>query len=89
MAKSTKLKLRHISLTIVKVGDNFIVANWTTESHCIQTTWSAYLPLESTGSLFPMSGTKYAATEYTRVNKTHYFSNESRLSADYFAPFVR
>jgi len=38
MVKSTKLKLRHVSLTTVKLGDNLIVANWTAESHCIQTT---------------------------------------------------
>jgi len=65
MAESTKLKLKHISLTTVKLGDKFIVTGNRISSHT-NNMRSAYLSPESTRSLFPMSGTKYVATKHMR-----------------------
>jgi len=56
MVDGTKLKLRHIPVTIVKVGDNIIVTGQQ-KQNLTAFKQHAYLPPDSTGSIFPMSGT--------------------------------
>ena len=77
MAESTKINLtRIIFITIVKLGDNFIVAGQQNLTIFKQHVKYLTSTIDSTGSLFPMSGAKYAAANCMRVNKTNYFSNE-------------